>query len=67
MKPIIGQTSYKEIKPGEMALHLHRAEILRAQEMSESFIALGRGIIFGFKAMGRAIDWLFHSKVANVR
>ncbi|MEK9671679.1 MAG: hypothetical protein VW268_04145 [Rhodospirillaceae bacterium] len=67
MKPIVGQVSYEEITPEDMALYMHRAEMLRAQAISDKLFAVGRGINFVFRGLARATDLPFQPRTADAR
>ncbi|MBO6521209.1 MAG: hypothetical protein JJ900_09830 [Rhodospirillales bacterium] len=61
MKPIVGELSYKELSPEDIARFTREAEIMRAQEIHSMFRAIGRGVahLAGHAAHG------FRNLVAN--
>lgn len=71
MKPIIGQTTYKELSPEELTRLMHEAEILRAEAVRDSFFAAFAGIKFGALALARLVRRTFAghpgAKAAGVR
>jgi hypothetical protein len=44
MKPIIGETNYKDMTPEDIAYYVREAEKLRAEAISDMFSAMGRAI-----------------------
>ena len=46
VKPIIGQTPYKDISPEELSRYMHEAELLRAEAVRDSLFAAYAGIKF---------------------
>lgn len=54
MKPIIGEISYKDMTPEDVAYYVREAERLRAEAVSDMFSAMGVAIKGLFKASVKA-------------
>lgn len=67
MKPIIGQTTYKEFSPEEIARYMHEAEMRRAEAVRDSFFAAYAGLKAATLAIARLIHGNHGAKAAGAR